>query len=168
MQYDDLTKCIVVPPFLISPKQIPSAAGIFGSCCFFLNFSNSIGDALSFAIVRSAFTTHPPLRRESPLIGWVYPLRTVDSTLFPKIIRLIIPPIPSDTLETGMVMIMIIVMCAQYGIQYLMTIYPPVILFMPIKPTQKKLYVFNIFSFKSAKFLEVKCVFSLNLTVFKV
>ena len=52
MQYDDLTKCIVVPPFLISPKQIPSAAGIFGSCCFFLNFSNSIGDALSFAIVR--------------------------------------------------------------------------------------------------------------------
>ena len=67
-----------------------------------------------------------------------HPLRTVDSTLFPKIIRLITPPIPSDTLETGMVMIMIIVMCAQYGIQYLMTIYPPVILFMPIKPTQKK------------------------------
>ena len=97
--------------------------------------------------LRSAFTTHPPLRRESPLIGWVYPLRTVDSTLFPKIIRLITPPIPSDTLETGMVMIMIIVMCAQYGIQYLMTIYPPVILFMPIKPTQKKLYVFNPFHF---------------------
>ena len=108
------------------------------------------------------------LNRGCSVIGWVYPLRTVDSTLFPKIIRLITPPIPSDTLETGMVMIMIIVMCAQYGIQYLMTIYPPVILFMPIKPTQKKLYVFNIFSFKSAKFLEVKCVFSLNLTVFKV
>ena len=108
------------------------------------------------------------LNRGCSVIGWVYPLRTVDSTLFPKIIRLITPPIPSDTLETGMVMIMIIVMCAQYGIQYLMTIYPPVILFMPIKPTQKNIYVFNIFSFKSAKFLEVKCVFSLNLTVFKV
>ena len=31
---------------------------------------------------------------------------------------------------------MIIVMCAQCGIQYLMTIYPPLILPLPIKPTK--------------------------------
>ena len=34
-------------------------------------------------------------------------------------------------------MIMILVICAQCGIQYLMTIYPPLILPLPIKPTKK-------------------------------
>ena len=37
----------------------------------------------------------------------------------------------------NMMMILIIVMCAQCGIQYLMTIHPPLILPLPIKPTIK-------------------------------